>query len=243
MSSEGPAWAGDTTPATVGGAGAARGTAPRLLRDHALETLRNAIVEGRLRPGQRLTERELCQSLGISRTVVREIVRQLEAERLVEVAAHRGLRVATLSPRAVREIYEVRTELEVLLVRAFIAAATPEDIKRLRAIHQDFMAVAGRADLADIVSVMGRYFGLIMAVGNHTVAADLLGRLLARINQLRVLAITAPGRMDDSVAEFGRMVEEIAARNADGAEAALRTYLRGAARAAMAQAEAAAEQD
>jgi DNA-binding GntR family transcriptional regulator len=244
MGSEGEIWSkGAHVPAPEAAEPFVPAAIPRLLREHALEMLRDAIVEGRLKPGTRLTERELCQSLRISRTVVREIVRQLEAERLVEVVAHRGLKVASLSPKAVREIYEVRTELEVLVLRAFITAATQDDIARLFEIRQEFVDIAGNGDLPAIVALMSRYMRLMMSVGNHSVAADLLSRLLARINQLRILSMGEPGRIAASVLEFDRIVEEVAARNIEGAEAAVRTYLRAAAAAAVSQAEAAAEPD
>src|SRR5579864_4950577 len=90
----------------------------KTLRELTLEKLREAIVQGYFRPGARLVERTLCDELGVSRTVVREVLRHLETEGLVEIVARQGPIVARLDPEQVQEIYEIRALLESEAARA-----------------------------------------------------------------------------------------------------------------------------
>ena len=103
---------------------------PILVRERAFEQVREAIISGRLAPGTRLIERELCEAMGISRASVREVIRRLEAERLVESAPRRGPMVVTLTRKQADEIYEIRATLESLLVRHFTKMAPTKKYER-----------------------------------------------------------------------------------------------------------------
>src|ERR1700754_2706411 len=81
---------------------------PMLIRERAFEQVRDAIISGRLAPGTRLIERELCEAMGISRASVREVIRRLEAERLVDVSPRRGPTVMLLTPKQASGVYGIR---------------------------------------------------------------------------------------------------------------------------------------
>src|SRR3546814_14991223 len=89
------------------------------LRYSVTESIRNAIASGRFKAGDRLPERELCELTGVSRTLVREAMRQLESEGVIKVEPHRGPFVATLSRHQAEGVYQVRLELEGLACRLF----------------------------------------------------------------------------------------------------------------------------
>src|SRR5215813_6435109 len=103
----------------------------KTLRGLALEKMRDAILDFRLRPGERLVERTLCERLGVSRTVVREVLRHLEAEGLVESIPQQGPAVARPDPARAAQIYEIRALLEADAARACAQRVTPADVKRL----------------------------------------------------------------------------------------------------------------
>ena len=90
----------------------------KTLRELALEKMRDAILGRHFQPGDRLVERALCEQLGVSRTVVREVLRHLETEGLVETLPHQGPIVARLEPEQAAQIYELRAALEALAARA-----------------------------------------------------------------------------------------------------------------------------
>src|SRR5690554_850754 len=102
------------------------------LREQVTSSLRDAILNGRLKPGQKLVERELCTSLDISRTLLREALPQLQAEGLIKSIAHKGPSVAMVDADEVREIYQVRRALEALAASQFALKASDEQIKKLR---------------------------------------------------------------------------------------------------------------
>ena len=102
------------------------------LREQVLELLRNDIVEQRLRPGHRLIERELIEQIGVSRTTIREVLRQLGAEGLVTTIPQKGAIVAALTPEEAQDLYEVRAALEALAARRFAQRATPAQVTALR---------------------------------------------------------------------------------------------------------------
>ena len=168
---------------------------PQLVRERAFEQVRDAIISGKLAPGTRLIERELCEALGVSRASVREMIRRLEAERLVGVEPRRGPTVMALSRKDATEIYEVRALLEALLIERFAEVASDDEIARLAQIFEGVKAAAARDDVAGIVALMLRFNGHLVAVVRHEVARDLLDQLNARINLLRVKAMAKPGRI------------------------------------------------
>src|ERR1700754_1197613 len=93
--------------------------AASVLRHSVTESIRNAILLGRFKGGERLPERALCEMTGVSRTLVREALRQLESEGLITVLPHRGPVVASLSVKQAEGIYQVRIELEGLACQLF----------------------------------------------------------------------------------------------------------------------------
>jgi DNA-binding GntR family transcriptional regulator len=205
----------------------------QLVRERTLDAVRSAISDGQLVPGSRLTERQLCETYAISRTLAREVVRQLESERLIDVVAHRGLRIAQLTRQRVREIYAVRTELEVLVVRSYVEAATPEDIDRLCAIYADLRAAGDAHELDRIVREVTRLLWHMIDVANAQVAGDILKQLVARVNMLRFMSMNMPGQIALSMVQIEQTVDRIAARDARGAEAAIRVYVEEAGRSAI----------
>ena len=215
---------------------ASRAVAPaRLVRETALEDVRRAIASGTLKPGSRLTERSLCESFGVSRTLAREIVRHLESERLVDVVPHRGLRIAALRPQDVREIFEIRAELEVIIVKAFIVTAADDDIAILRENHQALRLAAIARDVPTIVSQVTRFLRHMIEVSDSKVAGELLDHLLGRINMLRVYAMNSPGQLDISIQQMDGIMESIIARDAPAAERNVRKYIQTAGRSALEQ--------
>jgi len=206
-----------------------------LIRERALETVRSAIISGQFPPGARLTERELCDRLGVSRTIVREVIRRLESERLIHVTAHRGPRVARLTAKTAREIYDLRAELEVLLVRDFIARASNSHVRELRNHLAEIRKAAGTEDVAALVEIMDRFYRTLITGSGNEVAADILETLHARISRLRVLAMAQPGRISRSVGEIRLIINAMAHRDNEAAEAATRAYIAAACEAALHQ--------
>lgn len=208
---------------------------PRLVRETALEDVRNAIGTGALKPGSRLTEKSICERFGVSRTLAREIVRKLETERLIDVIPHRGLRIAVLTPQVIQEIYAIRAELEVMVVRAFIAMAKEDDMAALIAIHATLLTAANNHEVREIITQVTRFLRHLIEVSASKVAGEVLDNLLARINLLRIYAMSAPGQLETSVVLLNTIIESIVQRDPAAAEVAVRVYVQTACKAALLQ--------
>jgi DNA-binding GntR family transcriptional regulator len=215
---------------------------PPLRRDQAFERLRDAIITGHFAPGARLIERELCEAMGVSRTSIREVLRRLEAERLIEVEPRRGPIVAKLTRKQVEEIYEVRALLEAAIVRRFAVEASAQQIAELRRIYQTLSTVRDQGDVAAIVATTRQFSEYMMSVVNHELISDIHQKLIARISVARVFAISMPGRLQQSAGELAAVMDAIERRDADGAAQSLMVYVRNAGEAALKQLEAASDQ-
>ncbi len=206
---------------------------PQLRRDQVLERLRDAIIAGHFKPGDRLIERELCERMGVSRTSIREALRHLEAQHLIQVEPRRGPVVTRVTRKQVAEIYEVRALLEAALVRRFAETATNADITALRRIYENLRQARSSGDVPRIVTLTKRFIEHMMDVVDHELIGDMLRKLTARISVVRVLAIAVPGRLEESGRELAIVMEAIERRDGDLAARSLTTYVLNAAEAAL----------
>jgi DNA-binding GntR family transcriptional regulator len=184
-----------------------------VLRHSVTESIRNAILARRFQPGDRLPERELCEMTGVSRTLVREALRQLETERLIKVIPHRGPVVETITPEQADGIYRVREELEGLASQLFAERATPDQLKALKKAYVELRSSHTQTDgLKQLKAKNNFYRCLLDGAGNEALSNSL--RLLnSQIMLLRSMSMAAPGRADKSLAELGELLKALEAKD------------------------------
>lgn len=185
---------------------------PQLIREQAFDRLKQAITTGYFAPGARLIERELCEAMGVSRTSIREVLRRLEAERLIKVEPRRGPVVAQVTRDEAEEIYRIRAHLESLLLARFVKRASDQDIDKLGQIIDEMGRDVGH-ELLDVVQDKARFYDHIMAVANSEIISEIVRQLIARISFLRATSMSEPGRMNASIKEMQEIV--LAAKNRD----------------------------
>lgn len=192
------------------------------LRQQAAERLREAVISGRLAPGQRLIERELIGMLQVSRTVVREALRQLESEGLVAIVPNRGPVVRELSAGEARDLYTIRGALEGLAARLFVEHAAAADVKRLAAALDVVEAAYRSGDADTILATKNRFYEVLFAGAGSEALSSLLNTVLARIWRWRALGISHPGRSprrsQESVKDLKAILAAIRRGDADAAE-------------------------
>jgi DNA-binding GntR family transcriptional regulator len=187
------------------------------LRELTTRTLRDAILRMHFKPKQKLTERELCEATGVSRTCVREAVRSLEAEGLVERIPNRGIFVASVSVDEARQIYEVRAALEPAFARLFVARAGDRDLQDLNAACQKIEKVATRRPVIAYVEALDEFYDVMLRGARNEVARAVLQGLRARIRYLRGLtaeAAVGTGRERETQALMRKIVDAAVRRDA-----------------------------
>jgi DNA-binding GntR family transcriptional regulator len=203
------------------------------VRTRLVDALRKAILDFQLKPGDRLIEREICEQSGVSRTSVREALRQLETEGLVTSIPHKGPVVATVTIEEARDIYELRAILEGFAGRKFALAATDAEIAELHGALRVFRKGLTSKEPRDLIAGKTLFYDLLLVGARNDALEAALRNIHGRVTLLRVTSMSHPGRTDASAAELQAIVEAIARRDPDAAERACRVHVENAGAVAM----------
>lgn len=189
------------------------------------ERLRDMIIEGRLLPGTRINEGPLGKALGVSRTPMREAIKFIASEGLIELIPGRGAVIKALSQRDVREMLEVLCGLETLAARIGCRAATPSQIGAIETLHRQMMQCYERRDRLEYYKLnQAIHTGIVQLADNIFLAAQ-HGAIQARLKRIRFLGNAAPAKWDTAVAEHAIIMSTLLARDADGLSAILTEHL------------------
>lgn len=199
------------------------------IRQQVLDQLREAIVTHRLRPGQRLIERELMEQAGVSRPTIREALRQLAAEGLVASIPNKGTVVASMSRDEVRELYDLRVVLENMAVRQFHEHATEEERARLRDAFRALEETVRTDPERPLLPLKEEFYEALLAGARNSLLGEILGGLQNRVRALRATSLAQPGRPREMVEEVRAVVDALEAGDADAAAAATEHHIRRAA--------------
>ena len=181
-----------------------------LLRDRAYVTIRDAIVDGTLAPGERLRDQELCTWLGLSRTPVREALNRLEQDGLVETAPQRYTQVAPLYRREVRDAFRVVAAVHALAAQLAVPHLTDKDFKALRAANRRFAEALERDRVDAALAADDAFHAIFVDAAANGEIPRVLDRLMPRIRRLERLRF---GSLDgrDSVRQHDAIVGAAAA--------------------------------
>lgn len=194
----------------------------KTLRELALEKVREAIVDGYFRPGDRLVERDLCAQLGVSRTIVREVLRHLESEGLVANLPNKGPIVAQLDLGEARQIYEIRGALEGMAARLCAERHDPAIVSALEASLAGIRQSYSDKNMPGVLTNTSAFYQTLFSKVDRTVAWGIVNLLTVRINHLRSMTIKTESRNIEGPAQMERIIEAI--RKGDG-EAAHRAAM------------------
>ncbi len=198
----------------------------KTLRVLTLEKMRNAILSDHFKPGERLVERQLCEQLDVSRTVVREVLRHLETEGLVESIAHQGPVVATFNADEAAQIYEIRVLLEGHAAYLCAQKASDATLDQLKQINAQIQAAFKARDFNEVLARTSAFYEAMFMGGGSTVAWGVVQSLNARINRLRAVTISAPGRDVEAAQEMARILVALGQRDAHAAQEASAAHVR-----------------
>jgi DNA-binding GntR family transcriptional regulator len=197
---------------TDAGPGPIRRTA---LHDTLVNHLRDMIIEGDLEPGTRLHEGQLGEQLGVSRTPLREAIKYLASEGLVELVPSRGAVVKRFSARDVEDMLTVLRTLEELAGRLACAVATDAEIAHVRALHDEMVARYRAADRLQYYKLNQAIHTAIVALGRNAPLADIHGMLQTRLKRIRFIGHEGPEKWAAAVGEHEEMIAALEARDED----------------------------
>ncbi|HET8787059.1 MAG TPA: GntR family transcriptional regulator [Candidatus Limnocylindrales bacterium] len=201
----------------------------RSLQERTYQSMRLAILEGRYVPGERIYEAEVAQALGVSRNPVREAVRRLQQDGLLDVRAHYGIYVTRIPVEEIDDIYRIRAALEGTAAGFATARMTDEDIAELETIvgeQQKAVAAAEALPRAPVSVVQADHFHHAIHVGARSPRLlAMLEQLYAQVTHFRNLTLRLPGRAAVSAAGHAEILRAIQARDADSAETLMRGHI------------------
>ncbi|ORJ58272.1 GntR family transcriptional regulator [Geothermobacter hydrogeniphilus] len=187
------------------------------LREKILETIRESILKGNLKPGEKVAEPELAERFGISRTPIREAFRQLESEGYLTVIPRKGAVVTELSERDVSEFYAIKSILEGYAARLAARNLSPRDIDKLEQINKRLEQLAEEGDVKNFYRIHNEFHDLFIKASGNEKLAELIEQVGMKFNRLRMASLSLPGRMEISVAEHRKIIA--AFRDKDGESA------------------------
>lgn len=204
------------------------------LREQVITALRQAILDFHLKPGQRLVERELIEQLGVSRTTIREALRELTSEGLVTVVPQKGAIVSAPSLEDAMDLYEVRAALESLVVQRFVERASDEQVRRLTESVDRIAEVAARTDeVREILAAKDQFYAVLIEGADSQPFQQLLEGIQARVQILRATSLSEAGRSAEVVRELRAVSDAAEQRDAKRAARLCALHVRSAARTAL----------
>lgn len=198
------------------------------LREVVFETLRQAIISGLFKPGERLMEVQLAEQMGVSRTPVREAIRKLELEGFVAMVPRKGAYVSGISVKDIIDVFEVRASLEGLAASLAAERITEEELKELeKSLLQSSEVITGE-NINIFVEKDTNFHELLYRYSKNQRLANIITHLKEQIQRFRTTSLSLPGRTKDAVDEHKKIVEAISDRNAELAYTLAREHIESA---------------
>ena len=182
---------------------------PVTLRELCLNKVRNAIITGYFPSGKRLVERTLCEELGVSRSVVREVIRYLEAEGLVEILPNKGPIVSLLDWEIASQIYEIRLLLEQSAVVDCTKNLTTDKAEQIKNLLVELEKAFAIDDINLIIATSSKLYETIFTTAKHYIAWEVVQRLNGRISRLRAMTMKSTQREISGYQRIKNMCEAI----------------------------------
>jgi DNA-binding GntR family transcriptional regulator len=195
------------------------------LHEQVAKRLRQMLVEGRVAPGAKLNERELSALLNVSRTPLREAIKMLAAEGLVELVPNRGAIAVALTEADVINTFEVMAGLESQSGELAAQRITDEELAEIRALHFEMMAAYTRGDLSAYYSLNARIHRAINAAAKNPVLTATYNQVNARLQALRFRSNQDGAKWKRAVGEHEKMIEALSTRDPAAMREVLLTHL------------------
>jgi len=188
----------------------------RSLHDEVVSRVRDMIIEGSLEPGARIYEEQLAKTLGVSRTPMREALKTLASEGLVELAAARGAVVKRFSPKDVRDMLDVLAVLESFAARLACKEASDDQIAELRALHDRMVAFYKANNRLEYYKLNQDFHSGVLRLSANAALQSAHLAIQSRLKRIRYIGNSEPRKWKDAMSEHEEMIRRLEARDAEG---------------------------
>ena len=195
------------------------------LRDVVFHTLREAILKGDLKPGERLMELQLAEKLGVSRTPIREAIRMLEQEGFAVTIPRRGAEVAKMTLKDMEDVLEIREALDELAVRIACEKITDEQLKNLIRVKGEFEECTRTGEVRKIAEADVLFHDIIYEATDNPKLVNLINNLREQVYRYRVEYIKDPKNYPVLIREHEAIVQGLREKNSRKAEAAMHEHV------------------
>ncbi|MBE0531417.1 MAG: GntR family transcriptional regulator [Rhodospirillales bacterium] len=189
----------------------------RSLHRDVADQIRDMIVEGELPPGERVNEGALSEQFGISRTPLREALKVLASEGLVELRPNRGTRVSAITPEEVGELFEAVSGIERMAGELAALRMTERDIERLKALHERMERHYEAGERHEYFRLNQQIHNTIVSLAGNSILEATHASLMVRVRRARYMAIQSPERWHESVQEHRAIMQALEARDSAAA--------------------------
>lgn len=183
------------------------------LREVVYLTLRKAILKSNLKPGERLMENTIANKIGVSRTPVREAIRMLEQEGLVEMVPRKGAHVANISRQDLNDVLEIRKSLEELAVTKACGFISPEEIKELKMSEFEFEKVLRGREFTAIAQADEKFHDVIFKAARNQKLITILNNLREQMYRFRLEYLKQDGVLELITQEHNAIVATVSKRD------------------------------
>ena len=195
------------------------------LRDVVFNTLRQAILRGELKPGERLMEIQLANKLGVSRTPIREAIRKLELEGLVLMIPRKGAEVAEITEKSLKDVLEIRRALEDLAVRLACEKITKDELKELKKAGDEFKKVLKSQDITEVAEADVRFHDVIYMATDNPKLIQLLNNFREQMYRFRVEYLKKSEVRPQLLAEHDEIIKYITEGNKEEASCVVTRHI------------------
>lgn len=196
------------------------------LRDVVFNTLRQAIIKGELKPGEKLLEVKLADQLGVSRTPIREAVRKLELEGLVTMTPRRGVTVSGITKKHLNDVLEIRLALEVLAVELACERMTDEQLKAMKEYQKQFKEQKDSTDACALSDIDEKFHQQIYDATNNPRLVQMLANLREQMYRYRLVYMKEMDKRSKLITEHNRIIKAIETHDAQLGRTAISEHIK-----------------
>ncbi|MFO8240487.1 MAG: GntR family transcriptional regulator [Dissulfuribacterales bacterium] len=198
----------------------------KTLHEEIVETLRDMIMTGELKEGEKINENELCVSMGISKTPLREALRVLSAEKIIKLVPNKGSYVSKPTIKEIKEMFDVMSVLEGICARTATEKMTDNDYIRVEQFHEKLEENFQRRDQKNYIKFNNLYHTFLQKLAGNETCNQIINGLRQKILLYRFKSLNLPGRFEKSIQEHRQLLKIFRDRDPEKAEILIKAHLK-----------------